>query len=62
MLDVSSEEMSAQRWKSLAHHWQCYNEYNTSTQTHSIPMNIVFANHSKEDKIYPLTTAEIAEA
>jgi hypothetical protein len=25
-------------------------------------MNEVFANHSKEDKIYPLTTEEIAEA
>jgi hypothetical protein len=25
-------------------------------------MNGVFANHSKEDKIYPLTTADIAEA
>ncbi len=25
-------------------------------------MNVVFANHSKEDKIYPLTTAATAEA
>jgi hypothetical protein len=25
-------------------------------------MNEVFANHSEEDKIYPLTTEEIAEA
>jgi hypothetical protein len=25
-------------------------------------MNEVFANHSKEDKIYPLTSEEIAEA
>jgi hypothetical protein len=25
-------------------------------------MNEVFVNHSKEDKIYPLTTAKIAEA
>jgi hypothetical protein len=25
-------------------------------------MNEVFANHSKNDKVYPLTTVEIAEA
>jgi hypothetical protein len=47
----------------IAHaHWQSYNESNASTQAHCIPMNKVFANCSKEDKIYPLTTAEIAEA
>jgi hypothetical protein len=62
MLGVSSEEISAQRWKSLVHHWQCYNECNALTQPHSILMNVVFANHSKEDKIYPLTTAATAEA
>jgi hypothetical protein len=32
------------------------------TQALCVPMNKVFANHSKEDKIYHLTTAEIAKA
>ncbi len=61
-LGVSSGEMSMQKWKSLVQDWQWYNECNASTQTHSVPTTIVFANCSEEDKIYPLTTAEIAEA
>jgi hypothetical protein len=32
------------------------------TQAYCFHMNEVFANHSKEDEIYPLTTEEIAEA
>jgi hypothetical protein len=31
-------------------------------QAYCFHMNEVFANHSKDDKIYPLTTEEIAEA
>ncbi len=31
-------------------------------KTHCILTNKEFANHSKEDKVYPLTTAEIVEA
>jgi hypothetical protein len=49
--------------KFFAHHsWQCYNECNTSTKAHCVLMNVEFANCSKEDKIYLLTTAKIAEA
>jgi hypothetical protein len=62
MLGVEPEELSAQRWKSCAHHWRSYNEASTPTQAHSFHMNEVFANRSDEDKIYPLTTAEIAAA
>jgi hypothetical protein len=51
-----------QQGKSFTHHWQSYNESNASTQAHHVPMKEVFANCSKEDKINPLTTAEIAEA
>ncbi len=61
-LGVSSEEMCAQQWKSLMRLWQSYCESNASTKAHCIPINKVFANCSKEDKIYPLTTAEIAVA
>jgi len=46
---------------------QCWFYYasHTSTQQpaiHPASMNWVFANHSKEDVIYPLTVKEIAEA
>jgi hypothetical protein len=62
MLSVSMKEESVQRWKSFLHHWQSYNEINAHTQALCIPIDKVFANCSKEDKIYPLTTAEIAKA
>jgi hypothetical protein len=62
MLGVFWKEMSAQRWKSFLHHWRSYNESNAHTQALCVLMNAVFANRSEEDKIFPLTTAEIAKA
>jgi hypothetical protein len=63
MLGVEPEELSTQQWKSFAHHWQCYHEDSTPTQTQCFHMkNEVFANCSDEDEIYPLTTVEIAAA
>ncbi len=62
MLGVEPEELSVQQWKSFAHHWHSYNETSTPTQAYCFHMNEVFANHSDEDEIYPLTTVEIAEA
>ncbi len=62
MLGVEPEELSVQRRKSFAHHWHSYNEANMPMQAHCFHMNEVFANHSDEDEIYPLTTAEIAAA
>jgi hypothetical protein len=62
MLGVEPEELSMQLWKSFAHHWQCYNETSMQTQAYCFHMNEVFANRSDKDEIYPLTTAEIAEA
>jgi hypothetical protein len=56
MLGVEPEELSAQQLKLFAHHWQSYNKSSTSTEAHCFHMNEVFANCSKEDKIYPLTT------
>jgi hypothetical protein len=58
-LGVETEELSTQQWKSFAHHWQSYNKSSTSTEAHCFHMNKVFANRSKEDELYPLTTAEI---
>ncbi len=62
MLGVEPEELSTQQWKSFAHHWRSYNEASMPTQAHCFHMNEVFANHSDEDEIYPLTTVEIAAA
>ncbi len=62
MLGVEPEEFSVQRWKLFAHHWRCYHEDSMPTQAHCFHMNEVFANCSGEDKIYPLTTDEIAAA
>ncbi len=62
MLGVEPEELSAQQWKSFAHHWRSYNETRRPTQAYFFHMNKVFANCSDEDEIYPLTTEEIAEA
>ncbi len=62
MLGVEPEELSMQRWKSFAHHWHSYNQASMPTQGHCFHMNEAFANRSDEDKIYPLTTAEIAAA
>ncbi len=34
MLGVEPEKLSAQRWKSFAHHWRSYNDASTPTQAH----------------------------
>ncbi len=62
MLGVEPKELSVQQLKLFAHHWQSYNESSTLMQAYCFYMNQVFANCTKEDKIYPLTTEEIAEA
>ncbi len=62
MLGVEPEELSMQLWKLFVHHWRSYNETSTPAQAYCFHMNEVFANHSDEDEIYPLTTEEIAEA
>jgi hypothetical protein len=62
MLGVEPEEVSGQRWKFFVHRWRSYNEASMPTQAHCFKLNEVFANCSEEDKIYPLTTAEIAAA
>jgi hypothetical protein len=42
--------------------WSCYNKTQDPVKTNTIQMNHVFANHSEEDEIYPLTVKEIVEA
>ena len=43
-------------------HWQEYNECNAITNTTKVKINVVFANCSEDDEMYPLTTDEIADA
>ena len=43
--------------------WSCYNKaQQDSDETNIIQLNEVFANHSKDDEIYPLTVTEIVDA
>ncbi len=43
--------------------WLCYNEAQEySDKTNIIQLNEVFANHSEDDEIYPLTVTEIVDA
>jgi hypothetical protein len=63
MLGVEPEELSAQQWKSFAHHWRSYNETSTPTQAYyCFHMNEVFVNCSEEDEKHPLTIVVIASA
>ncbi len=50
------------KWKMFSKHWRQYNECHATTNTNDIQMEGVFANRSKEEEIYPLTTVEIAKA
>ncbi len=61
MLGVEPEELSAQQWKSFAHHWRSYNKSSTPTQTYCFHINEVFEN-CREDGICLITREEIAEA
>jgi hypothetical protein len=53
----SSKCSQRQNCMAVSKHW-C--ELELDTNKHD-DLNLVFANHSKEDEIYPLTTIEIAE-
>ena len=50
------------KWKAFSKLWRCYNKNNPGNETQECNLNKVFANHSKEEEIFPLTTPEIAEA
>ena len=43
-------------------HWHSYNENSPRKHQQETNLNSVFANHSDEDKIYPLTAQEVADA
>ncbi len=50
------------KWKAFSKLWRCYNKNNPGNKTLECNLNQVFANRSKEEEIFPLTTPEIAEA
>jgi hypothetical protein len=50
------------KWKAFSKLWHCYNGNNPGNETQECNLNEVFANYSKEEEIFPLTTPEIAEA
>jgi hypothetical protein len=60
---MTTKETASQRWLMFSKLWLCYNEVQEDPdKTKIIQMNEVFANHSEEDEIYPLTVKEIIEA
>jgi hypothetical protein len=50
------------KWKAFSKLWCCYSKNNPGNETQECNLNEVFANHSKDEEIFPLTTPEIAEA
>jgi hypothetical protein len=59
---VSTKDLAHQKWNTFSKHWREYNDTNSQSNTNRVHLNQVFANHSEDDEIYPLTVSEIAEA
>jgi hypothetical protein len=62
MLGMSAKGDTIAKWMTFSKFWHFYNKYNTGTQTQECKLNRVLANRSKEEKIFRLTTQEVAEA
>ena len=63
-LDYSPVHNQRNTWMTFTQFWCYYESHTTSQQPaiHQDSMNLVFANRSEEEVIYPLTLNEIAEA
>jgi hypothetical protein len=59
---MSTKVESNQQWMMFSKFWSCFSETQDPDESNTIKMNHVFANHSKEDEIFPLTMKEIVEA
>jgi hypothetical protein len=59
---VSAKGETIIKWKAFSKLWCCCNKNNPGNETQECNLNKVFANHCKEEEIFPLTTPEIAEA
>ena len=53
------KKRSKTNWLAVSKHW-CKLETDNATKHED--WNFMFANHGEEDKFYPITTIEIAEA
>jgi hypothetical protein len=62
MLGMSAKEETIVKWKTFSILGHCYNEFKTGNIMQKCNLNQVFANLSKEEEIFPLTTQEIVEA
>jgi hypothetical protein len=58
----STKVESHQKWMMFSKFWSCFSETQDPDKLNTIEINHVFANRSKEDKIFPLTVKEIVEA
>ncbi len=59
---VPAKGETATKWKTFSKLWRSYNKYNPGNETQECNLDKVFANRSKEEEIFPLTTPEIADA
>jgi hypothetical protein len=59
---ISAKGETLVKWKAFSKLWRCYNKNNPGNEKQECNLNEVFANHSKVEEIFPLTTPEIAEA
>jgi hypothetical protein len=50
------------KWMAFSKLWRCHNENILGNEKQKCNLNKVFANHSEEVEIFPLTTPEITEA
>ncbi len=53
---VQAKGETPTQWKTFSKLWRSYNEHNPGNTTHECNLNEVFANRSKEEEIFPLTT------
>jgi hypothetical protein len=62
MHGMPMKEPAHHKWNTFSKHRCSYNETSNQSSTKYCHLNEVFANRSEDDKIYPLTVAEVAEA
>jgi hypothetical protein len=61
-LGMSVKGNTIAKWKTFLKLWCCYNGYNNGNKMQKCNLNQVFANCSKEEEIFLLTTQVIADA
>ncbi len=59
-VEGNSRSVHRQHWLAVSKHW-C-NVLETDDTTKHEDLNLMFATHGEEDKVYPLTIIEIAKA